>query len=50
MWLLPTILTSNMEKLAALESINHSLPSRLSVPLAFKVGGGDFRSHREDSR
>lgn len=42
-WARPTVVTSNMERLDELAHINHSLPSRLSVRLAFKIAGRDYR-------
>lgn len=42
-WARPTIVTSNMEDLDELAYINHSLPSRLTVRLAFKIAGHDHR-------
>lgn len=48
-WLLPTIVTSNMTSLGELAHINHSLPSRLTVPMAFKIAGKDQRLMRDSA-
>jgi len=43
-WCKPTIVTANIEAVDELGKIDRSLPSRCDVPLAFKLGGPDYRA------